>query len=72
MLYSLQHRDLVAFADEKVNLKKSEVDDQRARVNRLRDRIEAKIDVPAEHRVGLVLRTSGSRGRRTARARRRR
>jgi tRNA nucleotidyltransferase (CCA-adding enzyme) len=31
------------FADDKVNLKKSEVDDQRARVNRLRDRIEAKI-----------------------------
>ena len=39
----ITHRDLVAFADEKVNLKKSEVDDQRAQVNRLRDRIEAKI-----------------------------
>jgi hypothetical protein len=40
----VQHRDLVAFADDKVNLKKSEVDDQRAQVNRLRDRIEAKIE----------------------------
>lgn len=37
------HRDLVSFADDKVNLKKSEVDDQRAQVNRLRDRIETKI-----------------------------
>jgi hypothetical protein len=37
------HRDLVAFADEKVNLKKPEVDNQRAQVNRLRERIEAKI-----------------------------
>ncbi|MGH3280534.1 MAG: CBASS oligonucleotide cyclase [Trebonia sp.] len=37
------HRDLVSFADDKVNLKKSEVDDQRAQVNRLRDRIEIKI-----------------------------
>jgi hypothetical protein len=33
------------FAEEKVNLKQSEVDDQRAQVNRLRDRIEAKIAV---------------------------
>ncbi len=41
----ITHRDLVAFADEKVNLKQSEVDDQRAQVNRLRDRIEAKIAV---------------------------
>lgn len=41
----ITHRDLVAFADEKVNLKKSEVDDQRAQVNRLRDRIENKIAV---------------------------
>lgn len=39
----IKHRDLVAFADDKVNLKRSEVDDQRAQVNRLRDRIEAKI-----------------------------
>jgi hypothetical protein len=39
----ITHRDLVSFADEKVNLKKSEVDDQRAQVNRLRDRIETKI-----------------------------
>jgi hypothetical protein len=29
-LPQITHRDLVAFADEKVNLKKSEVDDQRA------------------------------------------
>ncbi len=42
-LPQITHRDLVAFADEKVNLKKSEVDNQRAQVNRLRDRIEAKI-----------------------------
>jgi hypothetical protein len=48
----ITHRDLVAFADEKVNLKKSEVDDQRAQVNRLRDRIEAKIDAAPEY--GLV------------------
>ena len=41
----ITHRDLVAFADDKVNLKKSEVDDQRAQVNRLRDRIEGKIAV---------------------------
>jgi hypothetical protein len=39
----ITHRDLVAFADDKVNLKKTEVDDQRAQVNRLRERIEAKI-----------------------------
>jgi len=39
----ITHRDLVAFADSKVNLKKTEVDDQRAQVNRLRDRIESKI-----------------------------
>jgi len=39
----ITHRDLVAFADDKVNLKKTEVDDQRAQVNRLRDRIENKI-----------------------------
>ncbi len=39
----ITHRDLVAFADDKVNLKKTEVDDQRAQVNRLRDRIESKI-----------------------------
>jgi hypothetical protein len=44
-LPQITHRDLVAFADEKVNLKKSEVDDQRAQVNRLRDRIENKIAV---------------------------
>lgn len=39
----IEHGDLVAFADDKVNLKKAEVDNQRAQVNRLRDRIEAKI-----------------------------
>lgn len=39
----IEHRDLVAFAEDRVNLKKAEVDDQRAQVNRLRDRIEAKI-----------------------------
>jgi hypothetical protein len=39
----ITHRDLVAFAEDRVNLKKSEVDDQRAQVNRLRDRIENKI-----------------------------
>lgn len=48
----ITHRDLVAFADERVNLKKSEVDDQRAQVNRLRDRIEAKIAATPGH--GLV------------------
>ena len=39
----ITHRDLVAFANDRVNLKKSEVDDQRAQVNRLRTRIENKI-----------------------------
>jgi hypothetical protein len=39
----IEHRDLVAFAADKVNLKKTEVDDQRAQVNRLRTRIETKI-----------------------------
>lgn len=39
----ITHRDLVAFAEDRVNLKKSEVDDQRGQVNRLRDRIENKI-----------------------------
>lgn len=39
----IDHADLVAFANDRVNLKKSEVDDQRAQVNRLRDRIQAKI-----------------------------
>jgi hypothetical protein len=41
----ITHRDLVAFAEDRVNLKKSEVDDQRAQVNRLRDRIQSKIAV---------------------------
>jgi Second Messenger Oligonucleotide or Dinucleotide Synthetase domain len=39
----ITHRDLSSFADDKVNLTKTEVDDQRAQVNRLRDRIEDKI-----------------------------
>lgn len=39
----ITHRDLVAFAEDRVNLKKSEVNNQRAQVNRLRDRIENKI-----------------------------
>ena len=39
----ITHRDLVAFADDRVNLKRAEVDDQRAQVARLRDRIEDKI-----------------------------
>ncbi|WP_194908987.1 CBASS oligonucleotide cyclase [Catenulispora rubra] len=39
----ITHRDLAAFADDKVNLKKPEVDRQRAQVNGLRDRIETKI-----------------------------
>jgi len=47
----ITHRDLVAFADEKVNLKKSEVDDQRAQVNRLRDRIETKIGASPSYGV---------------------
>lgn len=41
----ITHRDLVAFAADRVNLKRSEVDDQRAQVARLRDRIENKIAV---------------------------
>lgn len=32
----ITHRDLVSFADDKINLKQTEVDDQRAQVNRLR------------------------------------
>ncbi len=48
----IEHHDLVLFADQKVNLKKDEVDDQRAQVNRLRDRIEAKIAVTPGY--GLV------------------
>jgi hypothetical protein len=51
-LPQITHRDLAAFADEKVNLKQSEVDDQRAQVNRLRDRIEGKIAVSPGY--GLV------------------
>jgi tRNA nucleotidyltransferase (CCA-adding enzyme) len=39
----ITHRDLVAFADDRVNLKKAEVDRQRAQVNSLRERIETKI-----------------------------
>jgi Second Messenger Oligonucleotide or Dinucleotide Synthetase domain len=41
----ITHRDLVAFAADRVNLKRSEVDDQRAQVARLRNRIENKIAV---------------------------
>lgn len=41
----IEHGDLIAFADDKVNLKKTEVDDQGVQVNRLRGRIEAKIAV---------------------------
>ncbi|MFF0524398.1 CBASS oligonucleotide cyclase [Actinomadura nitritigenes] len=41
----IEHGDLVAFGEDKVNLKKAEVDDQRKQVNGLRDRIEAKIAV---------------------------
>jgi len=48
----IEHHDLVLFADQRVNLKKDEVDDQRAQVNRLRDRIEAKIAVTPGY--GLV------------------
>src|SRR5207302_1335792 len=48
----IEHSDLVAFGADKVNLKKTEVDDQRAQVNRLRDRIEAKI--AASPGYGLV------------------
>jgi hypothetical protein len=49
---AITHSDLVAFGDDKVNMKKDEVDSQRAQVNRLRDRIEAKIaDQPG---YGLV------------------
>jgi hypothetical protein len=40
---TITHEDLVAFAEDKVNMKKDEVDSQRAQVNRLRDRIERKI-----------------------------
>lgn len=40
---AITHRDLLAFGEEKVNLKKAEVDNQRAQVNRLRERIENKI-----------------------------
>ncbi|WP_446041010.1 CBASS oligonucleotide cyclase [Streptomyces sp. SID1121] len=46
------HADLVAFAGNKVNLKKIEVDDQRAQVNRLRERISAKISATPGY--GLV------------------
>ncbi|MEU3169131.1 CBASS oligonucleotide cyclase [Streptosporangium sp. NPDC006930] len=41
----IDHADLVAFAGDKVNLTKAEVDDQRAQVNRLKDRIETKIAI---------------------------
>ncbi|MBK6873553.1 MAG: nucleotidyltransferase [Kineosporiaceae bacterium] len=37
------HRDLVVFCEERVNLKKTEVDSQRAQVNRLSDLISTKI-----------------------------
>lgn len=39
----VEHKHLVAFADERVNLTKTEVDDQRKQVNTLRDRIETKV-----------------------------
>ncbi|MBS2549015.1 nucleotidyltransferase [Catenulispora sp. NL8] len=45
MVPHITHRDLVAFAEDKVNLTKAEVDAQRAQVNNLRERIEAKIAV---------------------------
>lgn len=48
----VEHRHLVAFAKDKVNLTKDEVDDQRAQVNRLRERIEAKIKADPDY--GLV------------------
>ncbi len=48
----ITHRDLVLFADEKVNLKRTELDDQRAQVKRLRERIEDKI--AASPGYGLV------------------
>ena len=43
----ITHRDLVAFAENRVNLKKFDVDDQQAQINRLRDRIENKIATTA-------------------------
>ena len=48
----VDHKHLVAFAKDKVNLTKDEVDDQRAQVNRLREKIEAKIKVDPNY--GLV------------------
>ncbi|GGO80109.1 hypothetical protein GCM10012289_65970 [Nonomuraea cavernae] len=39
----IEHADLVAFADDKVNLKKDEIGDQRDQFDRLQDKIEAKI-----------------------------
>jgi hypothetical protein len=61
----ITHRDLFAFADDKVNLKKTEVDDQRAQVNRLRDRIESKIAASPGYGFGKA-RHAGSVAKGTA------
>jgi hypothetical protein len=48
----VEHKHIVAFSKDKVNLTRDEVDDQRAQVNRLRDKIETKIK--ADPSYGLV------------------
>lgn len=42
-MHHIKHSDLANFADDKVNLKKKDVDDQRAEINNLRERIDKKI-----------------------------
>jgi hypothetical protein len=59
----IEHRDLVAFAADKVNLTQTEVEDQSAQVNRLRDRIEAKIKTsPGYGFVKILNAGSGPKG----------
>jgi hypothetical protein len=65
----IKHTDLASFGEDKVNLKKTEVNRQRAKVNDLRDRIEREIkDTPgfglvkALHAGSVAKGTATSRG----------
>ena len=65
----IQHTDLASFGEDKVNLKKTEVDRQRTEVNDLRDRIEREIKgtlgfglVKALHAGSVAKGTATSRG----------
>jgi tRNA nucleotidyltransferase (CCA-adding enzyme) len=61
----ITHSDISSFANDKVNLKKEDVDDQRAQVNRLRDNLKIYIDEHPDYNLIKMLH-SGSVAKGTA------